>query len=43
MEPADAEFFGAARLRAARMQPYLASAVFSLIPVPVPDLSLIHI
>ncbi|HMS11720.1 MAG: VWA-like domain-containing protein [Microthrixaceae bacterium] len=36
LAPADAEFFGAARLRAARMQPYLASAVFSLIPVPVP-------
>ena len=36
MAPADAEFFAAVRLRAARMQPYLASAVFSLIPVPVP-------
>lgn len=36
MAPPDAEFFAAARLRAARMQPYLASAVFSLIPVPVP-------
>lgn len=36
LAPADAEFFGAARLRAARLQPYLASAVFSLVPVAVP-------
>lgn len=36
MAPADSEFFAAARLRAARMQPYLASAVFSLVPVPTP-------
>ena len=33
---ADAEFFSAARLRAARLQPYLASAVFSLVPVAEP-------
>lgn len=32
----DAEFFAAARLRAARLQPYLASAVFSLVPVLSP-------
>ena len=36
LTPADQEFFAAARLRAARMQPYLASAVFSLLPVPAP-------
>ncbi len=36
LERADAELFSAARLRAARLQPYLASAVFSLIPVPSP-------
>jgi len=33
---ADSELFAAARLRAARLQPYLASAVFSLIPVDAP-------
>lgn len=36
LERADADLFSAARLRAARLQPYLASAVFSLIPVPRP-------
>lgn len=36
LDRSDAEFFSAARLRAARLQPYLASAVFSLIPVPSP-------
>lgn len=36
LAPADAELFAAARLRAARMQPYLASAVFSLVPVDAP-------
>ena len=36
LAPEDAAFFAAARLRAARMQPYLSSAVFSLIPVSVP-------
>ena len=35
---ADRELFAAARLRAARLQPYLAAAVFSLIPVDSPDL-----
>lgn len=33
LERADAEFFAAARLRAARLQPYLATAVFALVPV----------
>jgi predicted metal-dependent peptidase len=32
----DAELFAAARLRAARLQPYMASAIFSLIPIPIP-------
>jgi predicted metal-dependent peptidase len=36
LAPADAELFAAARLRAARLQPYLAAAVFSLVPVPRP-------
>lgn len=36
LAPDDARFFGAARLRAARMQPYFASAVFSLVPVDSP-------
>lgn len=36
LAPADAELFAAARLRAARLQPYLATAVFALIPVPEP-------
>lgn len=34
--PGDAELVAGARLRAARMQPYLASAVFALVPVPEP-------
>lgn len=34
----DAAFVAAARLRAARMEPYLASAVFALVPVPTPGL-----
>ena len=38
LEPADAELFAAARLRAARLQPYLATAVFSLVPVAQPGL-----
>lgn len=33
---ADAALFAGARLRAARMQPYLASAVFALVPVARP-------
>lgn len=33
---ADRELFVAARLRAARLQPYLASALFALVPVPAP-------
>ena len=33
---ADSDLFAAARLRAARLQPYLASAVFSLVPVDSP-------
>ena len=36
LAPDDARFFAAARLRAARLQPYLASAVFSLLPVASP-------
>lgn len=36
LSAADAELFAGARLRAARMQPYLASAVFALVPVPEP-------
>ncbi len=35
---ADAELFAAARLRAARCQPYLATAVFALVPVSQPGL-----
>ena len=38
LAPEDARLFSAARLRAARMQPYLATAVFSLIPVASPGL-----
>lgn len=38
LSTADAEFLAAARLRAARMQPYLAAAVFALVPVPEPGL-----
>jgi predicted metal-dependent peptidase len=38
LAPDDARFYAAARLRAARMQPYLASAVFSLVPVASPGL-----
>lgn len=37
LSPEDAEFFSAARLRAAMLQPYLASAVFSLVPVVQPE------
>lgn len=36
--PADADLLAAARLRAARCQPYLASALFGLVPVSAPDL-----
>lgn len=36
LERADQELFSAARLRAARLQPYLASAVFSLVPISRP-------
>jgi len=36
MSKEDTSLFAAARLRAARMQPYLANAVFSLIPVSSP-------
>ena len=36
LAPDDARLFAASRLRAARMQPYLASAVFSLIAVDSP-------
>ena len=36
LRAADAELLAGARLRAARMQPYLASAVFALVPVPEP-------
>lgn len=35
---ADAQLFAAARLRAARQQPYLAAAIFALVPVPSPGL-----
>lgn len=35
---ADAELFAAARLRAARQQPYLAAAIFALVPVATPGL-----
>jgi len=35
---ADAAFVAATRLRAARLEPYLASAIFALIPVPTPGL-----
>ncbi len=38
LDPADAELFAAARLRAARLQPYLATAVFALVPVASPGL-----
>lgn len=38
LEPADAELFAAARLRAARQQPYLAAALFGLVPVAAPGL-----
>lgn len=34
----DAVLFAAARLRAAREQPYLAAALFAMVPVPSPDL-----
>ncbi len=34
--PGDTEFFAAARLRAARQQPYLATALFSLVPIASP-------
>lgn len=34
----DARLFAAARLRAARLQPYLASAIFALVPVESPGL-----
>ncbi len=34
--PADARFLAAARLRAARQQPYLASALFAMVPVDSP-------
>ena len=36
--PADAELFAAARLVAARQQPYLAAALFALVPVAQPGL-----
>ena len=36
LAPADAQFLAAARLRAARQQTYLASALFSLVPVDSP-------
>ncbi len=36
LAPDDARLFAAARLRAARLQPYFASAVFSLMPVSSP-------
>ncbi len=38
LDPADAELLAAARLRAARLQPYLATAVFAMVPVPTPGL-----
>lgn len=34
----DADLLSAARLRAARLQPYLASAIFALVPVDTPGL-----
>lgn len=37
LAPADATFLAAARLRAARQQTYLASALFALVPVDTPD------
>lgn len=38
LDPADARFVAAARLRAARLQPYLAAAVYGLVPVEAPGL-----